>query len=94
MSNESFKIGDLVVTQNAIYFSEYDGTPAIIVGECAGRSAVNMNTMKEEWHPFTYEVRLLLCDQVVTVRPYQIRKPGDTEKSIESNEELINNPLP
>lgn len=94
MPNESFKIGDLVITQNAEYFSEYDGTLAIIVGGHAGRCAMNMNTMEEEWYPFTYEVRLLFCNRVVTVKPHQIRKPGDTEISIESIEELINNPLP
>ena len=90
MVNEAFNVGDLVITQHAIYFSEYDGTPAIVVGERVGRTAVNMNTMKEEWCPVTYEVRLLCSNEIVTVKPHQIRKPGSTVPSL-SKEEILEN---
>jgi hypothetical protein len=90
MSNESFKIGDLVITQKAIYFSEYDGTPAIIVGALAGRTAVNMNSMKEEWCPATYEVRLLCSDEIVTVKPHQIRKPYNPDMTIGKSVKIDN----
>lgn len=94
--NERFKPGDLVIMQNATYFTECDGCPAVVVEGPADCWGVNLLTMQDEL-VWTYIVRLLvpfdytlLADNLVCARHYQLRRPIDKrENRIDSEEPII-----
>jgi len=83
-----FQIGDLVILQHASWYSEYDGTPGVVVGGLAPRAALDMHSMKKEFLGPSYRVRVLVADGfVVTALPHQLRRPSEAPLGAEEEED-------
>ncbi len=74
----NFKVGDLVIMQNATYYTEYDGSPAVITSPLDVREAVDMRN-GEDRIIACYGVRLLSIPDALEIlaQPHQVRRPKD-----------------
>ncbi len=74
---DEFEVGELVIMQNADYWEEYDGVPAVVIGPNVTRYALDLLAM--EWRfVHSYDVRLLADPpKYVFARHDQLRKLHD-----------------
>ncbi len=80
---DEFQVGELVIMQNADYWEEYDGVPAVVIGPNVTRYALGLLAM--EWRfVHSYDVRLLADPpKYVFARHDQLRKLHDNLPGIE-----------
>jgi len=78
-----FKVGEMVIMQNASYFNEYNGYPAIVVGDYDIRNTLDLSSMVRDEN-FCYQVEILKgpdClsgeEFVVCAKPHQLRRPDN-----------------
>ena len=82
MSDE-FRVGELVITQKADFWKEYDGSPAVVTGPYIQHYAMDMRTMEKRF-AYTYEVCVLTDPpKYMYSRPDQLRKLLDAPPSAE-----------
>ncbi len=74
---DTFSIGDLAILQNAVFHTEFDGTPAQVVGSLAWRSCVDLTSMRQRTLR-CYQVRALTDPEgnVFNAEPHQLRRPA------------------
>ena len=74
MSQSKFEVGELVIMQNATYFSEIDGELATVVKPLGIRSCFDLHLMKRVW-AHVYGVKVLKdSEPKLCCRPWQLRK--------------------
>lgn len=82
--DQNFQVGELVIMQNATFFEEHNGAPAVIIAALELRSPMNLFTMKNE-DLWVYRVRILIENTpVVAARPHQLRTLLDDEQNLTS----------
>jgi hypothetical protein len=86
-----FKVGDLVIMQNATYYTEYDGTTAVITSPLDVREVVDTRN-GEDRIIACYGVRLLSIPDALELyaQPHQVRRPKDDAeaRALAHSEEL------
>ena len=79
--NQMFKIGELVIMQNATHFDEYNGAIGVIVDVLKLCYPTNLNTMNHE-KMLGYTVKILIEHAPeVKAAPEQLRKLRSGEQS-------------
>jgi hypothetical protein len=77
----TFKVGELVIMQNASYYIEWNGALGVIVSPLVPRTSMDLLSMQYRTNP-SYRVKVLAQDGIVVdARPHQIRRlhgPDDT----------------
>jgi hypothetical protein len=74
---DKFQMGEIVIIQNSDYYLEHDGAPAVVIGPCFLRLAMDLRVMKRRY-AHTYSVRVLVDPpRCVCTRPDQMRKLHD-----------------
>jgi len=69
-----FKVGELVIMQNASYYTEWNGALGVVVSPLAPRTSMDLLTMRYRTSE-SYRVKVLTADGVVVdARPHQIRR--------------------
>lgn len=69
----TFKVGELVIMQNASYYTEWNGALGVIVSPLAPRTSMDLSSMQYRTNP-SYRVKVLAQDGIVVdARPHQIR---------------------
>lgn len=69
----SFRIGELVVMQNASYYTEWNGSLGVIVAALAPRTSMDLSSMRLCTRA-SYQVQVLAEDGVIVdARPHQLR---------------------
>ena len=85
MANPNFKVGEMVITQHATYFNEFNGSLGIVIHPLQRKPCLDLNLM-EHVHSHVYGVRLLVAgDPKLWFRPWQLRKL-DSDNKFKSNE--------
>ena len=80
MTQPKFEVGEMVITQHATYFSEYDGMPGVVTRSLQTRLCMDLNLMTK-YYAHVYRVRLLVRGgPSFCFRPWQLRKPGSGEE--------------
>ena len=70
----TFKVGELVIMQNASYYTEWNGALGVIVSPLAPRTSMDLVSMQYRTNP-SYRVKVLTRDGIVVdARPHQIRR--------------------
>ncbi|MFO8002925.1 hypothetical protein [Thioalkalivibrio sp.] len=70
----TFKVGELVIMQNASYYTEWNGALGVIVSPLAPRTSMDLITMHYRTNA-SYRVKVLTRDGIVVdARPHQIRR--------------------
>jgi hypothetical protein len=70
----TFKVGELVIMQNASYYTEWNGALGVIVSPLAPRTSMDLVSMRYRTNP-SYRVKVLTRDGIVVdARPHQIRR--------------------
>lgn len=70
----TFKVGELVVMQNASYYTEWNGALGVIVSPLAPRTSMDLLSMRYRTNP-SYRVKVLTRDGIVVdARPHQLRR--------------------
>lgn len=70
----TFKVGELVIMQNASYYTEWNGALGVIVSPLAPRTSMDLVSMQYRTNP-SYRVKVLAQDGIVVdARPDQIRR--------------------
>ncbi len=70
----TFKVGELVIMQNASYYTEWNGALGVIVSPLAPRTSMDLVSMKYRTNP-SYRVKVLTQDGIIVdARPHQIRR--------------------
>ena len=78
-----FVEGELAILQNASYFEEWNGAPAVVVGRLSLRHSCNLHTMECE-SIVTYKVRPLVEGAIaVHCKSHQLRKLADPATGVE-----------
>ncbi len=81
--SDKFQVGELVITQKADFWKEFDGHPAVVTGPCLQHHATDMRTMEKRFSN-TYSVCILTDPpRYVCSRSEQLRKLLDTPPSVE-----------
>jgi hypothetical protein len=79
----TFKVGELVIMQNASYYTEWNGALGVIVSPLAPRTSMDLLSMQYRTNP-SYRVKILARDGIVVdARPHQIRHlrgPNETSR--------------
>jgi hypothetical protein len=79
----TFKVGELVIMQNASYYTEWNGALGVIVSPLAPRTSMDLLSMQYRTNP-SYRVKILARDGIVVdARPHQIRHlrgPDETSR--------------
>jgi hypothetical protein len=69
----TFKVGELVIMQNASYYTEWNGALGVVVSPLALRTSMDLVTMRYRTSA-SYRVRVLADDGVIVdARPHQLR---------------------
>jgi len=77
----TFKVGELVIMQNASYYTEWNGALGVIVSPLAPRTSMDLVSMQYRTNP-SYRVKVLTRDGIVVdARPHQIRRLHGPEDS-------------
>jgi hypothetical protein len=72
-----FKVGELVILQNATYYEEYNGSLGVVTEPLAPRTGLNLCTMESEV-TMSYKVRILAEESLdVQATAAQLRKLDD-----------------
>jgi hypothetical protein len=78
----AYQVGELVIMQNASYYTEWNGALGVVVSPLALRTSMDLVTMRYRTSA-SYRVRVLADDGVVVdARPHQLRPlrgPDETE---------------
>ncbi len=78
----TFKVGELVIMQNASYYTEWNGALGVIVSPLAHRTSMDLLSMHYRTSA-SYRVKILTRDGVVVdARPHQIRRLHGPEESV------------
>ena len=81
MAQPKFEVGEMVITQYATYFSEFDGSLGVITQPLQRKLCKDLNLMRQVYS-HVYQVRLLVKGEThLWLRPWQLRKLGSGEKS-------------
>ncbi len=69
----TFKVGELVIMQNASYYTEWNGALGVVVNPLALRTSMDLVTMRYRTSA-SYRVKVLADDGVIVdARPHQLR---------------------
>jgi hypothetical protein len=69
----AFKVGELVIMQNASYYTEWNGALGVVVSPLALRTSMDLVTMRYRTSS-SYRVKVLADDGVIVdARPHQLR---------------------
>ena len=80
MTQPKFKVGEMVITQHATYFTEFDGSLGVITQPLQRRLCTDLNLM-ERVYAHVYGVRLLVKGEPhLWFRPWQLRKLGSGDQ--------------
>jgi hypothetical protein len=80
MAYSKFQVGEIVITQHATYFSEFDGSLGVVIYPLQRRLCLDLNLM-ERVYSHVYGVQLLVSGEPrLWFRPWQLRKPGSDAK--------------
>ena len=80
MAYSKFQVGEMVITQHATYFNEFDGSLGVVIYPLQRKLCLDLNLM-ERVYAHVYVVQLLVSGEPrLCFRPWQLRKPaGDAE---------------
>jgi len=83
----TFKVGELVIMQNASYYTEWNGALGVIVSPLAPRTSMDLLSMQYKTNA-SYRVKVLTEDGIVVdARPHQIRRLRGPEEAAESEQQ-------
>ena len=81
MAYPKFKVGEMVITQHATYYAEFDGSLAVVTQPLQRKLCMDLN-LKESVYGHVYQARLLVHGEPhLWFRPWQLRKLGSGRKS-------------
>ena len=76
MTQPKFKVGEMVITQHATYFTEFDGSLGVITQPLRRKFCRDLNLMTQVYS-HVYQVRLLVEGEPhLWLRPWQLKKLG------------------
>jgi len=83
----TFKVGELVIMQNASYYTEWNGALGVVVSPLAPRTSMDLLSMQYRTNA-SYRVKVLTRDGIVVdARPHQIRRlHGPDETTTQSRQ--------
>ena len=89
MAYPKFKVGELVITQHATFFTEFNGSLGVVILPLGRRECTDLNQMKKVY-AHVYGVRLLREGEPrLWFRPWQLRKLGEDRLNNNENKERI-----
>ena len=81
MAYPKFKVGEMVITQHATYFTEFDGSLGVVIYPLQRKLCMDLNLM-ERVPGHVYGVKLLVKGEPrLCLRPWQLRKLQSGEES-------------
>lgn len=79
-----FKVGELVIMQNASYYKEWNGHLGVVVGTLATRPSIDLLSMSLRTRQ-GYRVKILASDSmIVDAQPHQLRRLHDPDTSLQT----------
>jgi hypothetical protein len=80
----TIQVGDLVIMQNASYYTEWNGALGVVVSPLSLRTSMDLMHMQYFTSP-SYRVKVLIQDGfIVDARPHQIRPLRDPDSDTQS----------
>ncbi|AHF00054.1 hypothetical protein [Thioalkalivibrio paradoxus] len=85
----TFKVGELVIMQNASYYTEWNGALGVVVSALAPRTSMDLLSMRYRTSP-SYRVKVLASEGIVVdARPHQLRRLRGPEEPVATTRQAL-----